>query len=360
LIQPAEKLMRICESVGARVTFFMDVCEYWAFQRAENKGLLPENYTPATWIKNQLKVAVKKGHDVQLHIHPQWIDHAYVSPTKWNVNLDLWRLPHVPGGYGDRYDSSSLLGLFTLGRKTLEDLLKPIKPDYECRAFRAGAWCIQPEKQILQAMREAGIYYDTTVVPGLKIVENLNYLDFTQAPWDLPCWRVNERVDRLDQKGSLLEIPIFSDSIGFFKRLLFQANKSLFNIKANPSGCLDNPAATDRSKGPGVKLLSIFATISPQVKMFNYCNASVAEMKYFIRQAHKRFKHVSHPKTFPIVAIGHPKLFGNAKEFEKFLHWVVNQPLIDLDSLGEKSLWGTRKLMELQATSYLKNTSNAQ
>ena len=54
LIEPSRELMEICEAAATRVTFFVDVCEYWAFKRAEDRCELPAAYRPATWIEQQL------------------------------------------------------------------------------------------------------------------------------------------------------------------------------------------------------------------------------------------------------------------------------------------------------------------
>ena len=78
LMNPAEEIMKTCEENNARVTFFVDVCEYWAFEEEEKRGSFSEGYLPATLIKNQLQDAVKRGHDVQLHFHPQWLDYKFL------------------------------------------------------------------------------------------------------------------------------------------------------------------------------------------------------------------------------------------------------------------------------------------
>lgn len=342
LIQPSERLMKICESVGARITFFVDVCEYWAFRSCEDAGILPEGYCPGTWIETQIKDALKRGHDIQLHIHPQWIEHKYVSPVKWEVNLNYWRLPFVSGGYGDRNNPTSLLGLFTMGRKTLEDLLKPICHSYTCRAFRAGAWCIQPEFEVLRAMNEAGLWYDTTVAPMLKTNNGLTYFDFSNAPLHLPYWKIKDRIDVANDNGNIIEVPIFTCDVWPLRRILFKTIQIKKHFGEKPRGCNRelSSVSLDKTLINRITFTSFFKKFTPRVQMFDYCQASTVKMKYFAQKAYKQFaESMTNKKAIPLVAIGHPKAFDNESEFKEFLLWVKEQKFIALDSLNDTSFW---------------------
>lgn len=248
LIDPTEKLLNICDSVGARLTLFVDYCEYRAFRNAENGGILPEGYLPATWIENQLKNAVNRGHDVQLHLHPQWIDYEFVSPQLWKVNLAYWRLPDVPGGYGSQQDPQSLVGLFAAGRKTFEKMFKPVNPNYTCRAFRAGARCIQPEGEVLRAMKATGMRYDSTVAPGIKKNNGLTVFDFTDTEALMPCWKVESRLDRHSAQGIIAEIPTYTTSISLFYRFIFHLSRM---DTGKPSGCHSRENSSNLKRTPG-------------------------------------------------------------------------------------------------------------
>ena len=55
--------------------------------------------------------------------------------------------------------------------------------------------------------------------------------------------------------------------------------------------------------------------------MFNFCDATTfQELKYFTKRAEYKYSKV---QNAPVVLIGHPKTFGNEKEFEKFLNWAI-------------------------------------
>ena len=129
LIKPTEKLLKLCTRYEVPVTLFVDVAEYWAFLEEENKGTLQEGYKPASKIREQLIEAIKSGHDVQLHLHPQWLNYKYDRQNGWQVDLNLWRLPSLP--YGSKEERKSILGALYQGKRTLEEMLKPwlhVKP----------------------------------------------------------------------------------------------------------------------------------------------------------------------------------------------------------------------------------------
>lgn len=337
LIEPTERLLRVCESHGTRVTLFVDICEYSAFRKAEDQnGLLPEGYTPATWIEDQLRDAVRRGHDVQLHLHPQWIDHEYISTDRWRVNLDYWRLANVPGGYGNEEDPSSLIGLFSMGRRTLEDLLKPVKSDYECRAFRAGALCIHPEEAILRAMRACGLRYDSSVAPGMKKIVGRYHYDFTEAPNDLPYWAIENVIDRPAKTGHIFEIPIFTAGVNIGRRIRYLVERCWKGIDGHPTGCT---AHTFKPGSQQSTLRSSDQLVKTRVKMFDFCRLAVNEMRYFIASARSRYQDRHLNGTWPIISIGHSKDFSGSQELSAFLEWIHRTKDVETDRLEEKSLW---------------------
>jgi len=55
-------------------------------------GRLPDGYAPGTWIQEQLRDSVAAGHDVQLHLHPQWTRSSYdPEANRWTVDPGRWR-----------------------------------------------------------------------------------------------------------------------------------------------------------------------------------------------------------------------------------------------------------------------------
>lgn len=186
VIKPAEKIMKIAKNFDVPVTFFVDALEFIIMEQCltTKKQVLK--------VKEQLKSAILKGHDVQLHLHPQWEGAFYQQERGWCVNMKKWRIGNLP--------YKEILELLQKGKYWLEKLLNPIKPDYKCIGFRAGGWCIQPSYNVIRALREIGIKIDSTVAPGLKSFLPGEWFDFTSVP-GLSYWRVNDNVCEVSNNG---------------------------------------------------------------------------------------------------------------------------------------------------------------
>ncbi|MFB6307086.1 MAG: hypothetical protein ABEH43_08900, partial [Flavobacteriales bacterium] len=170
MIQPADRLLEITGKYSVRITFFLDVCMLWAFEELEMEGKLNRNYSDD--IKNQLKEALKKGHEVQLHFHPQWLNYKY-EEGHFYLDEQLWRLPKV-----EEKEVMPLNDLFEKGKTYLENIFQEVDNHYKCSSFRAGDWCIQPEEKVLEAMRQNSFRLDTTVVPKMIHDDGLTKYDF--------------------------------------------------------------------------------------------------------------------------------------------------------------------------------------
>lgn len=323
MIKPTEDMARLLEKHGARMTVFFDVCEYWAFKAEFEKGTLSENW--AQLIESQLQDLVQRGHDVQLHFHPQWLDYAF-DGQDWKLNFNLWRIGVLK--YEDEtHPERGLNQLFKRGKETLETLLQPVKSDYRCHIFRAGAWSMQPETNVLRAMRENGFDIDSTVVPGLKFEDSFTKYNFTAAPKDRPHWTIQSNLCQPELDGAITEIPIFSAPTPLVTNAAFLWMKSNRKIAFKPDGCSGTAIATE-GKGKWRKILE---TITTSRKMFTFGDATPAEeMKYMVGRALREVHRMN--VNLPVVAISHPKTFANTEDFDAFLAWCVGQKKVEFST----------------------------
>lgn len=333
MIAPTRAMLDLAEQLGTRVTLFVDVCECWAFEDL-NDGEETEGSSPGRAIRSQLREAVARGHDVQLHVHPQWLGARRQSGVDgWLLRMDRWRTGLLPA-FEDSGDGITVHTLIQRGVEWLEGLLRPVDSEYRCRAFRAGAWSIQPEGAVLEALAANGIRFDTTVAPGARRDNGLTYFDFTKAPRDKSLWPIAERVDCPAGADALLtEVPIFTRQLEPVEALLWRARR---RGGKRPPGCRGQPAAPPQSRGRLGKVWDVIVDPSSRMQLFDFCSLTAREMERLAREAHRRY---SAATTHPLVAIGHPKDFGAPNELEAFLSWAVGQDFITLDRLDEPSFW---------------------
>jgi hypothetical protein len=112
--------------------------------------------------------ACRRGHDVQLHVHPQWSDCSYEHGA-W-VLRGSWQLTD--------YAPEVIDTMVGDGKRYLEDLLRQVDPGYRCVAFRSGAWSIVPSTAILAALAKHGVAVDLSIADGLRIEGPVVWLDY--------------------------------------------------------------------------------------------------------------------------------------------------------------------------------------
>jgi hypothetical protein len=123
----------------------------------------------------------RQGHDVQLHIHPQWSDAQY-SEGKWQLNAD-WSILN--------YSEDAARQMIRRCKQYLENLLRTIEPAYSCVSFRSGSWCIAPSPHMLRLLVEAGIVFDMSIVGGVRYQTRRIDLDYRECEEDfLPFYPV--------------------------------------------------------------------------------------------------------------------------------------------------------------------------
>jgi hypothetical protein len=196
--RPLKALLQTVEDHGANLTVMAEVAQQWAHQR-----LAPH----ATWAREVveaweaiLQETVKRRSDVQLHVHPQWL-HARYEQQAWQVDFDQWAIAQL--------DPTSIETVIQRGQQYLERLLQPINPDYACIAFRAGAYCIEPSRDVIASLQKVGILCDSSVTKGLY---HPQYYDYRDAYSNVTPWFVSETSIKYknNKERGLLEIPIYS------------------------------------------------------------------------------------------------------------------------------------------------------
>jgi hypothetical protein len=203
LVEPTERLLRQAEELGVRYTLFVDVLCLFRYREL---GL--PRFVDA--VEHQLRDAVRRGHDVQTHLHPHWLT-AERKDREWSFDGNSF----VLGALGDADQvGSRTRGLLERARQYFEALLKPVSPDYRTIAYRAGGFGLQPnERAVLRALEETGYLIESSVVPGMRRVTGRYYVDFTSVP-ARGNWIIGSE-GGLDQESAagLLEVPIPAASI---------------------------------------------------------------------------------------------------------------------------------------------------
>jgi hypothetical protein len=177
--KPMRELTSLYQEFGVRGSFNAEVMQQIAFRRNEQKH--PELKSLADEWENHVRETYRQGHDVQLHIHPQWSDAEFVD-GKWRLTSD-WSILN--------YSLDAARKMLSAGKSYLESLLRTVDPEYRCVSFRSGSWCIAPSPHLLSLLVELGIVFDMSIVAGVRYDTRNIKLDYTQCEEDfLPFYPV--------------------------------------------------------------------------------------------------------------------------------------------------------------------------
>lgn len=206
LIDPVDFLLKKTAETGLRLSLFVDAA--FLVRLREEAAKYPSLQAEYDKIRRHLEQLKNSGHDVQLHIHPHWVD-SYFDGSTWKIDTTRYTL-HDFSADEQR----------EIVRKSKGELVRIVGDTVF--AFRGGGWCIQPFSQIAEALRAENIWLESTVFCHGKSEDSQRGYDFSSAP-DLDYYRFSDDPVRIDDKGSFVEVPIgsFRVSPSFFWRLVW-------------------------------------------------------------------------------------------------------------------------------------------
>ncbi|MCD4650172.1 MAG: oligosaccharide flippase family protein [Candidatus Cloacimonetes bacterium] len=315
---PTGKLLDVFDEEGARLTIMAEMGHYWAMKR------YPKRFeSDIELFEEQLKDAVKRGHDVQLHLHPQWFNSTF-NGTEWEFEYNQ----SITGSMTTDYPLA--LAMLKKGKQDLENLLKPVNPEYQCRCYRQGWFVMQPSRKILTALKETGFVLDSSVPKG-SIKDSIYVkFDYNTATSYFRPWKPQlDDICQHEPRETFLEFPIFS----FFSRLPLHINPNFVNNRKFQ------------------KLLSkIFAGSSQSVKSVK--RTKKASVFPFYRRSYQidfttmysdllysQVNRIAHRKSdipfVPLVLIGHSKKFCLPSQIRMFIQRVKKLKNVDFYTMSE-------------------------
>jgi hypothetical protein len=328
VVYPTNRLLDICERHGAKMTIMFEVGEYWAFEQHDGQLRQDLGYSLCGAMRTQVTQAIERGHDVQLHLHPQWIDAAY-DRGAWQLRNRYWRLADLPDGLGNTDQTTSITGALHAGKQTLERMIKPVKADYQCVCFRAGGFYAQPSPHVITGMKKAGLRVDSSVVKGYRI-DTPFQVDYSNIGTNkLVWWTTDTELVTEGKPGeNVLELPVSSRMEPYwnsFKPAKLRAALRRRQIeRATPNGhAKGNSISSVPSHWAVLKKM-----LTKHASTFDFCKLSCQDMLARIRE-------LDDPGPQPIVMIGHSKDFVNDRHFDEFLATVSRSGSVRFAGMSE-------------------------
>lgn len=317
LVKPTYRLMDLLERYGQRLTIMADVAEILKFKEYFEANQVDKfGYKE---IEKQLKTAIERGHDVQLHIHSSYFGSEF-DGRHWNQNIDEYNMAILP-----KERIETMIGVC---KNYLENLLKTVNPNYCCCLFRAANWSMMPTPNIYDVLIANGIKFDTSVYKGGVQGGNVCY-DYRTA-WDnlldYPASRQN--INDFADDG-LREFPIYAEyhywwyfvtPMRVFRmvRAKFHKHKKAVNETEEQQNANEN----DNRK------LSFKSFFRKNVWKLDFSQATGGQLIAATKRILKR--DVVDRNHVTVTLIGHSKTFlkYNEKNLEKYLKWTQSEKKI--------------------------------
>ncbi|MFL6513843.1 MAG: hypothetical protein ACJ8M1_02340 [Chthoniobacterales bacterium] len=313
MVEPTARLLDLFDEHGAKLTVMADVAEILKFREYRDRFGRDDYHYEA--ILAQLKDAIRRGHDVQLHLHCSYFNARYEN-GKWAQD---WTEYNFAGLSEARI--SEVLGI---GKNFLEEQLQAVDPGYRCYAFRAANWSVSPSRNVVRALVNNGFEIDTSVFKHGRR-EGLVNFDYSNAPSNIVPWKADENdICRENPESGLLEVPIYCEprSIGAFISL-----NRFYRVLSSRSHRMKHHQPKQelsvKRQGPVQKAMSL---LRPQAWKADFNQCTGRQLVGALRRAAS--KHDRDGADIPFVLIGHSKLFTrqNQRSLGSFLRFVTGAP----------------------------------
>lgn len=315
MLNPTKWLLDVCESHGAKLTVMIEMGELWAFEDSANETYAEWlGYNPAASIREQLGRVIAHGHDVQLHLHPQWVG------ARWRNNA--WELDYAHYCLTD-FDHEEASGLLRRAKQDLESMLRPSCPGYSCVGYRAGHWNTWPSGPYLAALSAAGLLSDTSVFKGGYADSCAVRFDYRAATSYILPWIAHpDDINQPANNGAgILEIPISTRMCRSYElltpRRLLSATRILRESRRIAHAAQDAGRTAPEKKS---LLRRIAGLLALRPMKLDFCKLSASQMLAMIERLFREYdagEDAAHPAA--LVMIGHSKQAGGPQELNRFL-----------------------------------------
>lgn len=333
LIDPTNRILEVLTKHNISGTFFSDVC---SILRYSELGLKDYPFL----MEEQLKDLTLSGQDVQLHIHPNWLKSHY-HDGRWIIDSKSYRIQTFSNEDQSINNNWTMQSIIESGKEWLELLLKDAWADYACVAFRAGGFCIQPEKELLSCLIDNGILIDSSIAPGVCSTSLYNHYDFRNCPKGKMNWYISPSEgifkSTIKEEKRIFEVPVATTKRSLFR--WFTTREKYIDTKPHRGRFISSHEDhTENSQDIVTRFFSFKST--PVILSLDYFESRV--VTDFIKQIFNDYK--CKQNDIYISVICHPKLANDA------LITNLNQFIESINKLDNINICNMRNIYDIITT----------
>ncbi len=280
LINPTKKLLEEVLHSNAKFSIFVDAAYLFMLNEFSAKySMLARELQKIT---DHLTFLKEQGHDLQLHIHPQWYFSKY-DGHEWQLDKEHYKLCDV--------DERQMEALFVKSKNLLDGIIGK-----STIAFRAGGFSAQPTEMLNNLFNVSGIKIDTSVCPGSIYDSDCQKYDYTNAP-KKSIYQFTEDICQESLNGEFIEVPISMIKVN----PVFHWKLAVTKLAVKFGG-----GSNFRRMGDGLSVKTTGSSIITRMIRTVQTMATIDEFKAsLLKDAYKKAKNNGN-EYFCI--LGHPKL----------------------------------------------------
>jgi len=307
---PAVALMNMAHERDIRITFMVEVAQQLAFVRHENQqGIRIQRQL---WDETVLLMKERRF-DVQLHLHPQWINASYRNghfavSNVWNLGL---------------YKDVDQQALIRDAIDYLHALIKPRFPEYRVCAFKAGWWGLQPSKTILSELCRVGVKVILGVREGLYIpASNVDYRTLEESL--LPYYPDIDDITRISaMQRDVAVVPLTPYIPGVLSLCRLGSHKLLRRYLYRNDGCTARVPTSIGTAFP--KKHNFTLSLHPYRTHLKIGNYPFGYLKHSFDRVITQLRRHDAPRI-PIVIESHTKLYKSYyKDLQRFMDYILER-----------------------------------
>jgi hypothetical protein len=247
-------------------------------------------------VKQQIRELHRSGFELGLHLHPQWYNAKYTYGS-WMLDYNEYNLCTLP--------RERIIQIIDRSVAYFQKILKD--PGFIPISFRAGNWLFQPTQIAADVLSEKGIRIDSSVFKGGRQYQH--NLDYRKSLINGNYWKFADDVNIPDDRGIMLELPIYTQMVPFWKMLTGKR----VGLQRKVTSSAQN------SKKSLTRYLDFIRFLYP-LKL-DFCRMTLDELISMMEKIIKKQRQNT-SSYLPIVSIGHTKDLMDFETVNSFLNYL--------------------------------------
>ncbi len=291
LFDPCERLLDLAGELEVPICLFTDILAFVRFQEWGVAAFVDP-------YRRQLWRTLREGHEVELHIHPHWLEtELHDGGFRHGKRYSL-------GDFSDARPPQDVEGIIRVSVETLTHICREARPTYVCSAFRAGGFCYgQDEASTIRSLYRHGIRVDSSIGKGMTFRGAAGSFDYRCMPLAANWFIGIDGPLNCAAAGGLLEVPIASKPRTCLNSVRYLVNRLVYRSRAYDSG---GKSLHEKRDGWVARIPRLFRP-SAWLLGFDYNTHTTRDLMSILQyhiQSHRQDGYVA------CSAIGHPKCMG--------------------------------------------------